>query len=149
MEKYDDLASLEAIHEYFTSLYHYKGDMGLDAKGIVETFEEAGRSLMFPFAAVAREFRMIEGETVTILIDREPEAQELVRRIRRGEHTRSLLREVGHYCVSVYQNDFGKLQGSGLVEPMDFGLYRLRGSDQYTEEKGLALNRERGDAVIW
>lgn len=149
VEKYEDLASPEAIQEYFNSLYHYKGDTGLDVKDIVGTLEDAGRSLMFPFASVARNFHIIEGETVTILIDREQEAGELVRRIRSGEHSRRLLREVGHYCVSVYQNDFGKLQGSGLLEPMDFGLYRLRGSSQYSEEKGLVLNIERGDAVIW
>ena len=50
--KYEDISSPEAIGEYFTRLYRYKGE-GLDAKDVVEQFEQGSRSFMFPFASVA------------------------------------------------------------------------------------------------
>ncbi|WP_434687966.1 CRISPR-associated helicase Cas3' [Hungatella sp. SB206] len=148
-EKYDDIASLEAIHEYFKRLYYYKGDRGLDVKGIVDQLEKGGRTGLFPFADVAKAFCLIEdGSTKTILVDREPEAQDIVARIRRGEHSRQLVREAGHYCVNVYEQDFEKLNGAGKLEALDLKFYRLRNSDQYTEEMGLVLNVERGEAVF-
>lgn len=148
-EKYDDIASLEAIHDYFKRLYYYKGDRGLDTKGIVDQLEKGGRTGLFPFADVAKAFSLIEdGSTKTILIDREPEAQEIVARIRRGEHSRQLVREAGHYCVNIYEQDFEKLNGAGKLEALELKFYRLRNSDQYTEEMGLVLNVERGEAVF-
>lgn len=148
-EKYDDIASLEAIHDYFKRLYYYKGDRGLDTKGIVDQLEKGGRTGLFPFADVAKAFSLIEdGSTKTILIDREPEAQEIVARIRRGEHSRQLVREAGHYCVNIYEQDFEKLNGAGKLEALELKFYRLRNSDQYTEEMGLVLNDERGEAVF-
>ena len=149
VDKYEDIASLEAIHEYFKRLYHYKGAKGLDTKDIVDQMESGGRSFLFPFASVAAQFRLIEQNTKTILIDIEPEAQKLVERIRWGEHSRDLVREAGHYCVNVYENDFEKLNGAGRLEPLNLDFYRLRNPEQYSETMGLVLNVDRGDAVIF
>ena len=90
--KYNDIASLEAIQEYFKRLYYYKGEKGLDVKGIVEQLEKGGRSLLIPFADVADEFSLIEeGNTKTILIDQEIKAQEIVQRIRRNHDNSPLV----------------------------------------------------------
>ena len=62
--------------DYFTRLYRYKGE-GLDAKDVVEQFEQGSRSFMFPFASAASGFRLIESNTRTILIDTEPEAAQI------------------------------------------------------------------------
>lgn len=147
--KYNDIASLEAIQEYFKRLYYYKGEKGLDVKGIVEQLEKGGRSLLIPFADVADEFSLIEeGNTKTILIDQEIKAQEIVQRIRRGEHSRQLVREAGHYCIHIFEKDFENLNGAGKLEALDLKFYRLRNLEQYTDEMGLILNTERGEAVF-
>lgn len=147
--KYNDIASLEAIQEYFKRLYYYKGEKGLDVKGIVEQLEKGGRSLLIPFADVADEFSLIEeGNTKTILIDQEIKAQEIVQRIRRGEHSRQLVREAGHYCIHIFEKDFENLNGAGKLEALDLKFYRLRNLEKYTDEMGLILNTERGEAVF-
>ena len=46
-EKYEDIASLEAIQGYFKRLYYYKGEKGLDVKGIVEQLEKAAVPFYF------------------------------------------------------------------------------------------------------
>ena len=55
---------------------------------------------------------------------------------------------VYHYCVNIYEQDFEKLNGAGKLEALELKFYRLRNSDQYTEEMGLVLNVERGEAVF-
>lgn len=146
-EQLEDMASLEAIERYFSNLYYYKGE-GLDAKKIVEQFDDAVRSKLFPFALVAKQFRLIEEDTYTILICVEPEAAVIAQRIKWGEHSRQLVRDAGIYCVNVYENDFEALNGAGLLEALPLGFYILRNLDIYTEEKGLCIEVERGEALF-
>lgn len=147
-ERYEDIASLEAIEEYFKRLYHFRGE-GLDAKDIIGQMEEGSRCHPFPFAAVAKQFKLIENDIITIFIDKEPEAKIIAERIKRKETSRQLVREAGQYCVNVYSNDFEKLNGAGKLESIDMNFYLLRNQEQYTEEKGLDIQVERGEAVIF
>lgn len=147
-EDYEDISSLEAIHAYFRQLFKHKGE-GTDAKHIVEQFEKGFRSMMFPFAFVAEQFRLIEEDTRTILIDREEAAQLLTQRLERGESTRQVMRDAGHYCVNVYEKDFNALSGAGLLKEITPGLYILRNKEQYSEEEGLVIGAERGEALLF
>ena len=147
-EQYEDIASLEAIEAYFQKLYHYEGE-SLDAKDIIGQMEEKARSLLFPFASVAGQFKLIENNTRTILIAKEPEAKQLVERIRRGEASRQLVRDAGHYCVNIYEQDYEKLNGAGRLEALDLDFFLLRNTEQYTEEMGLEIQVERGEAVFF
>lgn len=151
-EKYEDITSPEAIYEYFQRLYHFRGE-SLDIKNIVENFEKGIPSFNFPFASAAKKFHIIESQTKTILIDKEPEAMEIVERLRRGEHSRELFRAAGQYCVSVYENDFDNLDGAGMLDALCTGIdtdfYILRDKGLYTDDRGLTVRAERGDALLW
>lgn len=147
-ENFEDISSLDAVQDYFRRLYRYKGE-GTDAKNIVEQFERGVPSMLFPFAAVAAQFHLIENDTKTILIDREEAAQVLAERLERGECSRQLLREAGHYCVNVYQKDFDALSGAGLLREIAPGLYLLRKKEQYSEEEGLVIGVGRGEALMY
>lgn len=146
--RYSDLADLDAINEYFERLYHFKGE-GLDAKEIIQMMEDGARSRLFPFATVAKQFKLIENNTKTILIDKELKAKSIIERIRRGECSRRLVRDAGQYCVNVYDNDFDKLNGAGMLKSIELDFYILRNPEQYTEEKGLEIQVGRGEAVIF
>lgn len=147
-ESYEDISSLEAVYEYFRRLYRYKGD-GTDAKEIVQQFEDGARTLMFPFDSVAKQFRLIEKDTKTILIEAEEKAIALTECLRRGEHSRQLMREAGRYCVNLYQKDFDALYGAGLLEEPIPELYVLRSKDQYSMEEGLVMDAKRGDGLFF
>ncbi|WP_148409472.1 CRISPR-associated helicase Cas3' [Murimonas intestini] len=148
VRKYEDISSLDAIKEYFELLYHYKGS-GLDVKDIVKQFEDGMKSYSFPFKSVAEQFKLIESNTVTILIDKEEQAKEIVKRIQRGEQSRELMREAGQYCINIYKNDFENLNGAGLLKNLDTNYYLLRNEADYTEESGLKMEVSRGDAVMF
>lgn len=148
MELYEDITSPEAIEEYFKRLYYVKGE-GLDTKDIIGQLEAGRKSGLFPFASLAKQFRLIENNTHTILIDQEPEAIMIANRIRWGECSRQLMREAGQYCIQIYDQDFEALNGAGRLEAVGMDLHLLRNKEQYTQQKGLEIQVERGEAVIF
>lgn len=145
---YEDLTALEAIEEYFKRLFHYKGE-GVDEKDIVGQMEQSAGSKLFPFAAVASQFQLIENDTVSVLVDVENEAEEIAEKLAAGEYSRKLMRRAGQYCVNIYENDYKNLYGAGRLKEMGNGLYLLRNREQYQEDRGLIMDAERGDALIF
>lgn len=147
-----DISQLHTITEYFQRLYHIKGE-SLDMKKILEKFQ----NFDYQFATAAREFRLIEENTVTVYINREPEAQALLQEIREKGLTKSLMRKAGQYCVNVYKGEekqellFEKMYRAGMVEAVvadaqDF--YVLTNEEQYRADTGLKLDVETGNAVF-
>lgn len=138
MRMFDDPASLEAIREYFEILYANKGER-LDSKGILKLMDR------FAFATIGESFRMIEDNTRSVVIlFRDKEAQALERRLRAGERSRSLLRELGRFSVNVYDNHFRALAEAGALERVDEGIYLLRSRNAYDDRVGLTLSPEGG-----
>lgn len=149
-EEYADISSLDAICDYFDRLHYIRGGQ-LDAQKIVGQFEEGARTANYPFATVAKEFKLIQENTRTILIGKEKRAAELIERIRYGERTVKLLREVGKYGVQVYEKDFERLLGAGVLELTDLGdnqVAILKDLDKYQEDMGLVVDVNEGDAVF-
>lgn len=146
--KFDDIASPEAIRCYFETLYRVS-DEQLDRKNIVGRLERgAADNFSFPFASVAEDFHFIENETMPILIPKEPEAAEYARRLRAGERSRELFRAAGLYCVNVYSPHFQALYDAGKVELLDSGIAVLTDLEAYSEETGLSLPGNGGNAVF-
>lgn len=113
-ENHDDLGSPEAIQDFFHVLYKNKGD-GLDQKKIVEEFEQCIRA-NYAFADVAQAFRLIETETKTIFIPLDENANQIADQLREGKRNRNLMRLAGQYQVSVYPQDFERLEAAGAIE---------------------------------
>lgn len=91
-DSYEDISSLEAVRDYFKKLYAFKGQ-GLDDKKILPAM--SGENGSFPFGEIAKAFRMIESETMQVLVPLEGEAEMLAARLRQGERTRELMRAIG------------------------------------------------------
>lgn len=79
-----DITALDNITEYFRRLYRIKGE-SLDMKKILEKFDGGD----YQFAMVAKDFKLIEENTVTVYIDQEPEAKALLQEIRQQGLTKS------------------------------------------------------------
>lgn len=67
MRHHDDPATPEAVRTYFQDVYWIEG-RGLDRKDVLFAFRERAESFDFPFATVARDFRMIETGVVPIIV---------------------------------------------------------------------------------
>ncbi|MCH1940080.1 CRISPR-associated helicase Cas3' [Holdemania massiliensis] len=145
-ENFSDISSLEAIQAYFKRLYKHVGN-GTDIKNIVNAFENEAQSQMFPFATVASQFHLIEEKTETILIDWGDKIGKLIQRLTAGEYSIPLIREAGQYCVNVYEKDFNALNQAGLLKEIIPGLYLLSTKEGYSDDIGLMIEKESGEAV--
>ena len=116
LEQYDDIASREAIQAYFHTLLELKGAEAQDIYGILPKI----RTELFPFQSVAERFHMIDSPTRTVYIPLGAGA-ELVGRLRAGERSRALFRQLGQYGVSIYENHFAALDQAGDLERLEDG----------------------------
>ena len=142
----EDISSLHGIEKYFEALYHFRGE-SLDKKKIFEEFKDK----RYNFAKAAKEFKLIEENTLTVFISREEEAEELLWQIKHQGYTKSVMRKAGQYCIQLYENDIEKLRGAGMLRQVPGGIenfYELVDSGQYSEEMGLDLGIESGIAVV-
>ena len=149
-----DITALESITEYFWELYHIKGE-SLDVKKILEKFDGGD----YQFGTVAKDFKLIEENSVTVYIDQEPEAKALLQEIRQQGLTKSRMRKAGQYCVSIRKKGeyekrkmlFEEMRDAGMVEAVDPGaqdFYVLTQEEQYREETGLKLEVELGGMMM-
>lgn len=142
----EDISSLHRIEKYFEALYHFRGE-SLDKKKIFEEFKDK----RYNFAKAAKEFKLIEENTLTVFISREEDAEELLWQIKHQGYTKSGMRKAGQYCIQLYENDIEKLRGAGMLRQVPGGIenfYELVDSGQYSEEMGLDLGIESGIAVV-
>lgn len=80
------LDGLETIQKYFEELFYLRRE-SLDKKKILEMFQ-----FQFEFAHAAKEFKLIENNTVTILIPIEERGREIAEQLRLGMVNQALMR---------------------------------------------------------
>lgn len=136
--KYEDIASVEAIKEYFDELHILKGE-GLDSKNILTRSDKS-----FPFKDIANDFVLIGNSGKSILIPYDDESKVLLSQLKAGVRNRNLLRSVGQYVVNVYDNQFQKLTGQGALEVIDENICVLLDLERYDGERGLIIDMDDG-----
>ena len=142
-----DLSDMESITKYFEMLYHIKGDT-LDKKKIMDEF----KNKQYNFAKVGKEFRLIEQNTKTLFINCEEQADEILHLLKERGFSRSGVRKASQYCIEVYDKEFDKLYGMGMVRPVSEDIedfYELQDRSKYTEEMGLELEFDDGVALFF
>ncbi len=137
----------EMIRRYFELLYDVQE---LDGKNIMKLLNPAplDKDLCFPFQEAAQLFKFIEEDTVDLIIAREPECDELIRVLRHGEYSRTTLRKLQPFTVSVRKKDLEIMHKAGGVEMIDkdnkeFPL--LCNQNSYDKQVGLCVDR----AGVW
>jgi len=131
--------SPEAVCYYFRELLDLKGPEALDQKNILTLME---RETM-PFRKVSERFHLIDSETKTVYIPSKS-GEELIQRIRSGERSRKLFRELGQYGVSIYSQHFEALDRAGDLEILEDGTAILVNLARYHENIGLSLTADEG-----
>ena len=139
------LDSPKAIEAYFsTLLYALKTPEALDAKGILPAIERGWeRTVQFPFATIAQEFRLIESPVRSVYIPTGKGA-ELCEALQSGAHSRGLFRKLGQYGVSVYPDHFQTLDRAGALALLEDGSAILTDLRLYDCKTGLAMDAEEG-----
>ena len=134
------------IQKYFDTLYQWTGN-GLDQKDIMGQWEKGSNGVQYPFQRIAEQFRLIEQPTTTVYIPGS-ENVPLLENLRQGLYSRGLLRKLGQYGVAVYPQHLKALDRGGHLERVDEDTIILRSTVLYTEETGLTLEPEEGQALL-
>lgn len=148
LRKYEDPLSLEAIQEYFQTLYWAIGEGALDYEGILPMLSERARSLDFPFETIARVFRLIDSPMVPVIVPyRGPDgtdrtADGLIRDLDSAERPGGLARRLQPYTVPIPPRARETLLRAGsarIVQEARFGqqFVALTNPDIYRNDMGL------------
>ena len=143
MSRHDDIASQDAIHEYFSELLDLKGIDAQDKERILPLIQ----SEFFPFRTVAERFHLIDSPTRTVYIPWQKGA-ELVEQLRTGGGGQTLFRQLGQYGVSIYEKHFASLEAAGNLEILENGVAILRNPALYFEETGLSMEADSGKGLF-
>lgn len=138
-----DITSEQAIEAYFCQLFDLKGADAQDMHQLLPLM----RTEFFPFRTVADRFHMIDSTTQTIYIPYQ-DGETLIERLRTGEHSKNLYRQLGRYSVAVYENHFTALQQAGDLEILPGGTAILCNPSLYSEQTGLSLDADSGKALF-
>lgn len=145
----DCLDSKQAIESYFNFLYSVQGKAAFDVKHILSRFDNG---LEFEFKKAADDFRMIDNNTVAIVIPYNNEAKQLLEQAKYHPYPFSFARQLQMYTVNIYENEFEKLRSKGVIETVNETYQALPEASMhkfYDENTGLVLPEESGgDAIL-
>ena len=90
---------------------------------------------------------MIESPTRTVYIPFR-EGFELIARLRFGERSQALFRQLGLFGVSIYEKHFKTLENAGDLEILPDNTVILLNQTLYEEDTGLSLEADEGKCLF-
>jgi len=136
MRHYDDILSLEAVTEYFRTLYWMKGGK-LDEYQILDDLGEGAKNGDFPFKVVDKKFKIIEDGAEPIIIPWNREAEKIISGLRYSEYPASFARKAQRFTVQIYPKALSSLECAGSVERLHDQYCVLTNMDIYRDDLGL------------
>jgi CRISPR-associated endonuclease/helicase Cas3 len=135
----DDPLGLQTVKRYFHRLYDIERDK-LDKEGIMDAVEEERKALSFPFADIAARFRIIDSNTVSVVIPWDEKARDLIEEAAYRPSCR-LFRQLQSYVVQIYPNEFVHLEQSGKIRTIggDKGAVHFLADDSCYTDVGLEV----------
>ena len=149
----DDPVTIEAIEAYYNMLYTLHDEDAFDARHILQCLDKGGNRFDFEFATAAENFKLIEQNTVAVVIPFDSEARRLIEILKYTDYPTSTLRKLQIYTVNVYEREFLALQSKGMIQVIGEQYYVLDESwmeAYYHPKTGLLLPESGGgDAVFF
>ncbi len=139
-EKHDDLFSPAAVNDFFTTLYQFEE---LDDKNIMKNLHDNNRGQpfpTFPFKQISKDYRFMDENTKSVIIERGEIAMGLVGQLEYAEHASGILRKLQDYTVQVYEYELDKLMKEGSVMLVGNQFYVARGGMGYRDDVGLCID---------
>lgn len=136
---YDDVTSADAIRSYFDALFGLKGENTLDKHAILKQ----SASTTMPFAHIANEMNIVSNDNIDIIINQNDAADKLIDQLRNGYASRTTIRQLSMYTVSVPKHQFDKMKA--YIDIIEIGktghtVAVLNDSDMYHPRQGLMMN---------
>lgn len=144
-----DPVSIAAINAYFRMLYTLKDEDAFDAKKILPCFEKGTGGLNFDFKTAAEKFKLIDTNTVPVIIPYNEEARRLIEELKYTLYPATTLRKLQLYTVNIYEREFENLQSKGVIETYYEKYEVLSNLNFYDEQTGLILPADDGGDALF
>ena len=144
----DDPISLEAVQAYYNDLYDLHDESAFDARRILACFEKDPARAVFDFQTAAKDFKLIDEETVAVIVPFDPAAEALLAELRAAAAPFDLARQLQPYTVNVYESEFDTLMGAGQVDTYFDSFFVLNERGSYNPLTGLEVPSEGGGQGI-
>ncbi len=141
IQVHPELEHPDTIQIYFHQLYYRKGEF--DQENIIKL----SRSKNLPFREIEDNFHLIDETSKTVYIPLE-EGAKLAERLRDGEVSRSLFRQLGRYGVPVPAYQFQALYQAGDIELVTPQAGILLNLSLYDPESGFSPEAEEGKGLF-
>lgn len=140
-EPHADLFAPESVQHYFSELYAEASAANLlDEKNILSL--HASPEARFPFADIARSYRVIDNNMTPIIIESEESAPWL-QVLRHAAHVPvTALRNLQRHTVTVYAHELRQLMEDGRVTLLNQRFYVLSGGMGYHTSTGLSVRMD-------
>lgn len=139
LRKYASPDDPQAISSYFRELLDLSGKTAQDQHGILPLLNQLA------FHQTEAAFHLIEDSTHTVYVPL-PESKALIDQLLEGEKSKHLLRHLGQYSLSIYDQHYHELCVAGDIQPIDEENGVLVNPALYTINTGLSLEADNGKA---
>jgi CRISPR-associated endonuclease/helicase Cas3 len=141
--------SIQAVKDYFVSLYSYKDEKDFDIKQILSCFT-CDRSFIANFSSAADKFRIIDDITVPVIIPFNKDAKKLIEELKHTLFPTSILRKLQLYTVNIYEDEFKILLSKGVFDYVNDAYAVLNDPKYYQKKTGLVIPANcGGDALFY
>lgn len=133
---HNDPLTLNAVEEYFRTLYWLKGDK-LDENQILDDLSEGIRSGDYPFRKIEEKFKIIKDGMESIIIPWNEDAERIINELRYSEYPAIAARKAQRFTIQVPPRVLFNLLSAGAVECFHDQYNVLINRDIYQEDLGL------------
>lgn len=141
-----DPICLEAIQDYYESLYSVQSDHAFDSARVLPCFEKPPSRLpSFDFRTASERFKLIGSDTIAVIVPRESKAVELLEKLPWVHSPAALLRQLQIYSVNIYHNEFRTLVEAGKIDMINKTIPVLLDCEEnYDKNLGLTIPEYSG-----
>lgn len=126
------------FEKYFSELY-WKAN-SLDSKDIVSLLSREQQEGSIYFRTAAERFRLIDDSLQKTVLVRYGEGETLIEQLKSKGPERWLMRKLQRYTVNVYNADFNKMLGEGVIEEVQPKIFALAARITYSKDVGLLVD---------
>lgn len=133
LSKYDDISCRECINSYYDRLF-FMNRTRIESKAMSNY---SSNITSIKFKTYADEFKIIDDNTVSVVVERDDASRELINSIKFtgfGNH-----RKLQKYVFSVYRYEFDELLKQHIVDDYGSGIWCLTNKDYYDENIGVTF----------
>jgi len=152
MDQFDDPISNEALSAYYNLLYDLQDPNNFDKKEIMSCFEKGILDEpAFDFKTASEKFKMIEADTVPVIIPWNEQAGKLINKLKFSDYPSTFLRSLQPYTVNIYSNEFNVLNNLSNIEILHDRFAVLKCLEEgYDQNTGLIIPEgATGEAIIY